>query len=281
MKTFNNGLRSLNPGCFTVAEDSTSLAGCTVPVEDGGLGFDYKWDMGWMHDTLELFQTPPRNRQDAYHKLTFSMAYFANERYLLPLSHDEVVHGKATIAQKMAAKSVEDKLAQARALYLYMFAHPGKKLNFMGWEVAQLREWDERREQDWFMRRYPAHDAFYRFACELGALYRDEAALWELDYDDEGFVWVEANDTAHVTYAFVRRDASGGALLCALNLSDEELKRTFGLDGVASAMALINTDWRAKAKGRRMRQARKSPCEKSMVKLNLPTCTGPLVRLEA
>ena len=107
---------------------------------------------------VELFQTPPAGRRDAYHKLTFSMAYFGNERYLLPLSHDEVVHGKATIAQKMAAAEVEDKLAQARVLYLYQMAHPGKKLNFMGWEIAQLREWDERCEQDWFMRKYPAHD---------------------------------------------------------------------------------------------------------------------------
>ncbi|MEE0028504.1 MAG: hypothetical protein U0J70_13010 [Atopobiaceae bacterium] len=174
-----------------------------------------QWDMGWMRDTLDLFQTGLEYRPANYHKLTFSMAYFGNEHYLLPLSHDEVVHGKATIAQKMAASDVEDKLAQARALYLYMFAHPGKKLNFMGWEVAQLREWDEQREQDWFLRRLPLHDAFFRFACELGAVYRNEDALWKLDYEDKGFEWVEASGDKDVVYAFLRRDGKEGIVLCA------------------------------------------------------------------
>ena len=162
-----------------------------------------------------------------------------------------------------------------------MFAHPGKKLNFMGWEIAQLREWDERREQDWFMRRYPAHDAFYRFACELGALYRDEAALWELDYDDEGFVWVEANDAAHVTYAFVRRDASGGALLCALNLSDEEVKRTFELDGIAGATVLVDTDWQRYGGQTPDAPQLKESCKEGRLTVTLPACTGRLMRLQA
>lgn len=115
----------------------------TKPVWEGGLGFDYKWDLGWMHDTLSYFQADAKERQEKYHKLTFSMMYFYNERYILPLSHDEVVHGKATIAQKMNG-GYDGKFPQARAFYMYMYAHPGAKLNFMGNELAQLKEWCER-----------------------------------------------------------------------------------------------------------------------------------------
>ena len=280
VKTMNSGLHSLNPGCFTVAEDSTSLAGCTMPIEEGGLGFDYKWDMGWMHDTLELFQTPPEHRAGAYHKLTFSMMYFRNERYLLPLSHDEVVHGKATVAQKMAASEVGDKLAQARALYLYQMAHPGKKLNFMGWEIAQLREWDERREQDWFMRRYPMHDAFFRFCCELGALYRDEPALWELDYDESGFSWVQANDEEHVCYAFARSDAAGERLLCVLNLSDRPAGLEFELPGVQAASMLMDTDWQRYNGQTPDAPGAAIPCDEGVLGVSVPACTGWLLRLE-
>ena len=281
VKTLNSGLHSLNPGCFTVAEDSTSLAGCTKAVEDGGLGFDYKWDMGWMHDTLELFQTPPEYRADAYHKLTFSMMYFRNERYLLPLSHDEVVHGKATVAQKMAAAGVEDKLAQARALYLYQMAHPGKKLNFMGWEIAQLREWDERREQDWFMRRYPVHDAFFRFCRELGAIYRGEPALWELDYDEAGFSWVQANDEQHVCYAFVRTDAQGEQLLCVLNLSGKPVELALRVPDAASATMLMNTDWQRYNGQTPDAPGKAIACEKGVLSATIPACTGWLLRLSA
>lgn len=123
-----------------IAEDSTNYPGVTKPVSEGGLGFDYKWDLGWMHDTLCYFQTEPRLRPEHYHELTFSMQYYYQERYLLPLSHDEVVHGKATILQKMYG-AYEGKFPQGRAFYLYMMAHPGKKLNFMGNEIGQLREW--------------------------------------------------------------------------------------------------------------------------------------------
>ncbi len=281
VKTLNSGLHSLNPGCFTVAEDSTSLAGCTTSVEEGGLGFDYKWDMGWMHDTLELFQTPPEHRRDVYHKLTFSMMYFRNERYLLPLSHDEVVHGKATVAQKMAAADVEGKLAQARALYLYQMAHPGKKLNFMGWEIAQLREWDERREQDWFMRRYPSHDAFFRFCRELSGIYRGEPALWELDYDEAGFSWVQANDEADVVYAFKRTDAEGRELLCALNLSDRAAKVELDLPGASSAIMLIDTDWQRYSGSTPDAEGVAISCENGVLRLTLPACSGKIMRLVA
>ena len=280
IRNMNGGLKKLHPTAILAAEDSTQFPGVTRPVYDGGLGFDYKWDMGWMHDTLELFQTPPEHRAGAYHKLTFSMMYFRNERYLLPLSHDEVVHGKATVAQKMAASEVRDKLAQARALYLYQMAHPGKKLNFMGWEIAQLREWDERREQDWFMRRYPMHDAFFRFCCELGALYRDEPALWELDYDESGFSWVQANDEEHVCYAFARSDAAGERLLCVLNLSDRPAGLEFELPGLQAASMLMDTDWQRYDGQTPDAPGTAIPCDEGVLGVTVPACTGWLLRLK-
>ena len=182
LKTMNAGLKSLNPGVFLVAEDSTDVPGTTKPVAEGGLGFDYKWDMGWMHDTLDLFQTEPGLRAGNYHKLSFSMMYFGNEHYLMPLSHDENVHGKATIAQKMSG-DYDGKFGQARCLYLYMFAHPGKKLNFMGGEFAQLREWDENREQDWFLREYPMHDSFHVWLAQDALIRRG----YSFTYGSDGY----------------------------------------------------------------------------------------------
>ena len=140
LRTMNSGLREHFPTAMLIAEDSTSFPNVTKPVDKGGLGFDYKWDLGWMNDTLGYFAQPPKQRSEIYHKLTFSMMYYYNERYILPLSHDEVVHGKATIVNKMFGE-YEDKFRQARAFYAYMYMHPGKKLNFMGNEFGQLREW--------------------------------------------------------------------------------------------------------------------------------------------
>ena len=143
LKNMNRGLKARHPSALLIAEDSTAYPGVTRPVDEGGLGFDYKWDLGWMHDTLEFCQTQPDLRPRDHGKLLWSMHYFSNEHYLLPLSHDEVVHGKAAIVQKMWGADECDKYAQARVMYLYMFTHPGKKLNFMGNELGQLYEWSE------------------------------------------------------------------------------------------------------------------------------------------
>ena len=166
LKNMNRGLKKLHPSAILAAEDSTSFPGVTESPENGGLGFDYKWDMGWMNDTLDYFRTDPLFRGGCYHKLTFSMAYYYDSNYLLPLSHDEVVHGKATILQKMFG-DYEMKFPQARAFYMYMYAHPGKKLNFMGNEIGHFREWDEKREQDWNLLDFPAHQDFHRFMADL------------------------------------------------------------------------------------------------------------------
>ncbi len=239
LQTMNEGLRKRHRGVMLIAEDSSHYPGVTAPAADKGLGFDYKWDMGWMHDTLEYFQTPASMRVKAYHKLTFSMMYFRNERYLLPFSHDEVVHGKATILQKMNG-DYESKFPQARAMYLFMMVHPGKKLNFMGNEFGQLREWDEKRQQDWEMRKYPAHDSFYRFMKELNRIYLQNSALYELDYDERGFEWIDCHQETKCVYA-IQRKSQTQKLAAVFNFSSH--KQTYMLSMEEETEMLLHTDW--------------------------------------
>ena len=217
IKSMNCGLKARHSSAIISAEDSSSYPRVTAPVFAGGLGFDYKWDLGWMHDTLEYFQSAPMYRSRDYHKLTFSMLYFYNEKFILPLSHDEVVHGKATIAQKMNGQYAE-KFPQARALYLYMIVHPGKKLNFMGNEIAQLREWNEKRQQDWDMLKYPLHDSFHEYIKDVNKIYLENKAL-HYDYDPTNFEWSDCNSIERCVYA-VRRKASEGDILAVFNFSD-------------------------------------------------------------
>ncbi len=217
LKEMNCGLKARHPSAIIAAEDSSAHPKVTAPVFDGGLGFDYKWDLGWMHDTLDYFRSAPMYRTRDYHKLTFSMLYFYNEKYILPLSHDEVVHGKATVAQKMNGQYPE-KFPQARTLYMYMIAHPGKKLNFMGNEIAQLREWDEKREQDWDMLRFPMHDSFREYVKALNRIYLTHTAL-HYDYDPTNFMWEDCKSAARCVYA-IRRKSADGDILAVLNLSD-------------------------------------------------------------
>lgn len=217
LKSMNCGLKARHPSAIISAEDSSAYPKVTAPVFDGGLGFDYKWDLGWMHDTLEYFQSSPIYRSGEYHKLTFSMLYFYNEKFVLPFSHDEVVHGKATIVQKMHGQ-YEDKFPQARAMYMYMIAHPGNKLNFMGNEIAQLREWDVSREQDWDMLKYPLHDSFNRYIKELNHIYLKYNAL-HYDYDPTNFMWEDCSSTDRCVYA-IRRKSADGDILAILNFSD-------------------------------------------------------------
>ena len=241
LRTMNQGLQARHPGCILAAEDSTNFEGVTRPAEQGGLGFTYKWDLGWMHDTLSFLQTDPAARPDAYHKLTFSMLYYYKERYLLPLSHDEVVHGKATVLQKMNG-GYEGKFPQGRALYLYMMVHPGAKLNFMGSEFGQLREWDEGREQDWMLRRYPLHDGFYHFMRDLNRLYLQSPALWVRDDDPDGFAWLDCHREAQCLYLLERR-GGGQRLGAAFNFSDRPQRFALPTDPDTGARVLLSTDW--------------------------------------
>ena len=216
LQHMNSGLHQRWPSAILVAEDSTSYLKVTAPVAYDGLGFDYKWDMGWMHDTLDYFASPFEQRPDLYHQLTFSMDYFYRELFLLALSHDEVVHGKKTILDKMYG-SYEEKFAQARLLYFYMMAHPGKKLNFMGNELGHFREWDEGRALDWNLLDYPTHSQFSEYCCELGRLYRTLPALYCDEYHPDHFCWVKADDSQNGVLAWKRIGPNGEQLLAVMN----------------------------------------------------------------
>lgn len=233
LKMMNQGLKDRHPTALLLAEDSTAYPGVTKPLEQDGLGFDYKWDLGWMHDTLEYFQTPPDERPLYRGKLLFSMQYFPNEHYLLPLSHDEVVHGKAAIVQKMWGADLTDKYAQARAFYLYMFAHPGKKLNFMGNELGLRTEWSEAGELDWTYENGP----FHTFFCALCAAYRAHPAL-HADYAPDSFRWREPDPDAPCVFAFERRSADE-TLLAVCNFAD----KVYTFDAPRGAELVLHTAW--------------------------------------
>lgn len=233
----NQGLKRLHPGAILTAEDSTSFPGVTRPVEEGGLGFDYKWDMGWMNDTLNYFRTAPEYRTENYHKLTFSMMYYYDDKFLLPLSHDENVHGKATILQKMNG-DYEGKFPQARALYMYMYAHPGKKLNFMGNEIGQIREWDEKRQQDWDILKYPKHSDFHRFMKDLNTIYLNHPALYERDFDRDGFEWIDCHQEEKCIYV-IQRMTLTERIIAVFNLSDQLHKEFEFAVSDAKALGLL------------------------------------------
>lgn len=216
LKGMNKGLKDRLPDALLIAEDSSNYTKVTAPVEYGGLGFDYKWDLGWMNDTLDYFKRSPEEKRNMPYRLTFSMDYFKNEHYILPLSHDEVVHGKATILQKMYG---DDKMPAARALYLYMMAHPGKKLNFMGNELAGLREFDEKRELDWDLLDREPNRIFYNYIQSLNELYRTHPAFYEKDYWPDKFEWVTHSYENSGIFLFTR-GADSEKLLFAFNFSD-------------------------------------------------------------
>lgn len=240
IKYMNSSLKEMDSSIMLIAEDSTAFEGVTRAVKDNGLGFDYKWDMGWMNDTLAYFKANPTDRTREYHKLTFSMMYFGSENFIMPFSHDEVVHGKATIVQKMNG-DYDDKFPQARALYMYMYAHPGKKLNFMGNEIGQLREWDESREQDWDVVKYPIHDSFTRYMKDLSIIYQNNPALYEHDYDTSGFAWIDCHQEEKCVYVFERRGKKQ-RIVTILNFSNQKQNYKLEIASGKGLSLLISTD---------------------------------------
>ena len=198
LKNLNAYLKETYPGIVLVAEDSTDYRGTT-----SSLGFDYKWDMGWMHDTLDFFSMPFDKRTEARGKIPFSMVYFRNEKYLLALSHDENVHGKGTIIGKIFGSDSE-KMAQGRVLYLYMMTHPGAKLNFMGSELAQKNEWNEKKDLNWSLLDNPENKSFWDFIRDLNALYLANPALWQKDYSEDGFSWIDTSSINPLVYGYKR-----------------------------------------------------------------------------
>ena len=204
------------PGAMTIAEESTAWPGVTRPVHEGGLGFNYKWNMGWMHDTLHYMEQDPVYRAYDHAQMTFGMVYAYSERYVLPLSHDEVVHGKGSLLNKMPGDPWQ-KLANLRLYLAFMWTHPGKKLLFMGGELGQWIEWNHDAQLDWALLDHPNHAGLHRLVGDLNRLYAAEPALHATDSDPAGFEWVIGDDRANSVFAFLRKDAGGAPMLVVVN----------------------------------------------------------------
>jgi 1,4-alpha-glucan branching enzyme len=244
LKELNEVMYSHEPGIISAAEESTAWPGVSRPTYLGGLGFGFKWNMGWMHDTLAYFEQDPIYRRYHHHELTFSLMYAFSENFVLPLSHDEVVHGKGSLYSKMAGADQWQKLANLRCLYAYMWAHPGKKLLFMGAELAQQAEWSHERSLDWHLLERPEHAGIQSLVRDLNRLYRSEPALYELDSDPAGFWWLEPNDADNNVLAFARqsRDAQR-VVVFAANLSPVSRENyRLGLPRSGRWREAINTD---------------------------------------
>ena len=207
-----------HPGIMMIAEESTAWSGVTADTTGGGLGFGFKWNMGWMHDTLQYLSHEPIHRVYHHNEITFSILYAWSENFMLPLSHDEVVHGKGQLVNKFPGDRWQ-KLATLRALYGFMWAHPGKKLLFMGSEFAQNDEWNESAGLPWYLTEYAEHQGIQKTVAELNAIYKSTAALWEKDTNPEGFTWLVGNDGAANVVAFARWDEYASALVSVTNFS--------------------------------------------------------------
>lgn len=218
LKHLNSIMGRLAPHAILIAEESTSFPCISRPPEQGGLGFHYKWNMGWMNDFLSYVEHEPIHRKYHHNNLTFSMVYAYSENFILVLSHDEVVHGKGSMLGKMPGDNWQ-KFANLRIAYSYMFAHPGKKLNFMGNDFGQFREWNEKQSLDWHLLSWEPHEKLHEMFKALSHLYKSEAPFWEVDHHSDGFQWISCDDADNSIVSFIRRDAKGNTILCAFNFT--------------------------------------------------------------
>ncbi len=243
LKDVNEMIYAREPGIISAAEESTAWPGVSRPTWLGGLGFGFKWNMGWMHDTLSYFQKDPVYRRFHHHTLTFSLMYAFSENFILPLSHDEVVHGKKSLLEKMPGDRWQ-KFANLRSLYAYMWAHPGKKLLFMGGELAESKEWNYDGSLHWDLLEHAEHQGVQSLVRDLNKAYRAHPALYEIDDGPEGFRWLEPNDAANNVLAFARLDANGERpVVCVLNLSPvPRYDYRVGMPVCCRWRELVNTD---------------------------------------
>jgi 1,4-alpha-glucan branching enzyme len=230
------------PGIVTIAEESTSWPGVTRPTHLGGLGFGLKWNMGWMHDSLEYVRHDPIHRQFHHHEMTFSLVYAWSENFVLPLSHDEVVHGKGSLLRKMPGDRWRQ-LANLRAYLAFMWAHPGKQLLFMGGELGQEAEWAESRELEWWLQDLPDHAGLSRLVSDLNGLYRSSPALWTQDNSPEGFGWIDSNDAGNNVFSFLRYGVDGSVMACVTNFAAvPHSSYRLGLPVAGTWREVLNTD---------------------------------------
>ena len=284
IKRMNYHLSEAYKGVMLIAEDSSDFANVTKATQDGGLGFDYKWDLGWMNDTLKYLEKDPIYRKWHHNNITFSMAYFYSERFIMEFSHDEVVHGKKTIVDKIWG-SYEEKFAQLRTLYLYMFTHPGKKLNFMGNELAHFREWDEEKQCDWDLLKYPMHDAFHRYFAKLGELYSKTPALYETEYDWTSFQWIDADNADENMFSYLRKNENSYYIVI-LNFSPNAYKKhAFGVPEKGVYHDLLNTEqdiWGGEITELGKMKAVEKECNKLpyTIEVDVPAFGGVLLELK-
>ncbi|NCB50841.1 MAG: 1,4-alpha-glucan branching protein GlgB [Clostridia bacterium] len=241
LKSLNTAVLTEHPGCVTIAEEATSFPLVSRPPYEGGLGFSFKWDMGFMHDTLDYLSLDPYFRSKNHSRLTFSLMYAFSENYILAFSHDEVVHGKKSMIGKMWG-DYDTKFASLRTLWGYQFAHPGKKLMFMGSEFAQFIEWDYKKGLDWLLLDYPMHAGMRKYVASLNRLYAETPALWELDDSWDGFLWLNVDDAERSSVAFMRK-AKKSAVICACNFTPVRYDNyVIGLPEKGVLCELLNSD---------------------------------------
>lgn len=241
IKRLNGKIHYKFPTVMMIAEDSTDFCGVTRSTEDGGLGFDYKRDLGWMNDTLKYYSLDPVYKKYEHNKLTFSMAYFFSDNFLLPLSHDEVVHGKGTILNKMWG-SYDQKFALIRNLYTYQFAHPGKKLNFMGNELASWDEWNENKSLPWELRRFPKHSSVSRCIRDLNLIYKNEKAMHYEEHNPSHFNWLMVDNSDQSVFAFERR-VGDSHLIFVFNMTPNYYENyDIGVTREGTYQEIFNTD---------------------------------------
>ncbi|WP_042721215.1 1,4-alpha-glucan branching protein GlgB [Flavobacterium sp. B17] len=243
LQEFNTAVyKEFGDNIMTIAEESSDFPLLTKPVHDGGVGFGMKWMMGWMHDTLDYFKVDPINRKFHHHKLTFASMYMYNENYMMPLSHDEVVHGKASLIYKMFGDEWQ-KFANLRALYVYMFTHPGAKLLFMGDEFGQTNEWNFRKSLDWQLLVYPVHKGLQKLVKDLNHIYRNETALYENQFSGYGFEWIQADDTENSVYIYLRKEQEkNDRCMVILNLTPKVIDYKIGVNAGSHWEVIFNSD---------------------------------------
>ena len=245
LQDMNKTVLSRFPRAFTVAEESTAFPMVTMPPSSGGLGFNFKWNMGWMNDILDYVATDPFFRKGNHNKLTFGISYAFSENYILPFSHDEVVHGKCSMLSKLPG-DYKEKFRALKALYAYQYAHPGKKLNFMGNEIAQFIEWNFERPLDWFLLDYSSHRGVQSFVRKLNEVYKKYPALYELDNSYDGFKWLVVDDNVQNVVAFYREASNGDRVVAIVNFSEVTRNNyTFGVPDKGRYRVILNSNDRA------------------------------------
>jgi len=286
LRELNTLTHDQQPGTVIIAEESTAWPQVTRPTDMGGLGFSMKWNMGWMHDTLKYMAEDPVHRQYHHNQLSFGLLYAFTENFVLPFSHDEVVHGKSSMLYKMPGDDWQ-RFANLRLLYIYMFTYPGKKLLFMGCEFAQGNEWNHEEQLDWYVLDYPLHQGIKRLLTDVNSLYRNEATLYQLDFEHQGFEWLDCDDSQHSTLAYIRKNEHH-CVLVILNFTPvprEDYR--IGVPFPGAYREIINSDSEYYGGGNignaGLVQTDATPCNgrQHSINLNLPPLAGLVLKLES